>query len=229
MIKQPSPIVAFFDLDNTLLPIDSDHGWGDFLVRKGYVDAAHYKAQNDYFFQQYQSGRMNVLEYCEFSFKVLADNEMSTLNQWHDEFMQEVILPVVLPQATELVVRHKQVGHIPVLISATNTFVITPIARRLGFEHIIGTQPTIENNRFTGKVTGTPSFQSGKVVRVDQWLQEQGINGWSDLAYSFFYTDSMNDLPLMERVTFPVATNPDSKLRELARERYWPVLDLFIN
>ncbi|GHA65620.1 haloacid dehalogenase [Formosimonas limnophila] len=219
--------LAIFDLDHTLIPADSDHGWGAFLVRHGYVDASEHKAMNDYFYEQYQAGSMNVLEYCEFSFQVFAKNDMATLNQWHEQFMNEFVNPVIHPQALELVQRHKDAGHIPVLISSTNEFVITPIAQKLGFTHIIGTRPEMKDGRYTGNVAGVPSFQAGKITRINEWLTEQGLGTWDDLACTFFYSDSMNDLPLLEKATFPVVTNPDERLQALALARHWMILELF--
>ena len=221
------PTVAFFDLDHTLLPADSDHGWGAFLVANGYVDADYYQRRNDEFYGHYQAGTLDIAEYCAFSFKVLADNDMATLQRWHAQFMAQIIQPVIRAEALALVQKHKDAGHIPVLISATNEFVITPIGVALGFEHIIGTTPECVNGRYTGGMTGTPSFREGKITRVQAWLSEQGHADLDDLTGCFFYSDSINDLPLLENVAFPVATNPDQTLQALALARQWPVLQLF--
>ena len=223
------PTVAFFDLDHTLLPADSDHGWGAFLVANAYVDADYYQRKNDEFYGHYQAGTLDIAEYCAFSFQVLADNDMATLRRWHAQFMAQTITPVIRPEAIALVQKHKDAGHIPVLISATNEFVITPIGVALGFEHIIGTTPELIDGRYTGRVTGTPSFREGKITRVQAWLSEQWHADLNDLTGCFFYSDSINDLPLLEKVAFPVATNPDTRLTELALARQWPVLQLFHN
>ena len=219
-------ILAIFDLDKTLIANDSDYNWGVFLGRYGYVDAAHYQAQNEYFYEQYTKGSLDIFAYSEFVFKVLADTSMATLLQWREQFMQEMILPLIQPQAMALVQKHIDIGHQCVLVSATNAFVIEPIARHFGFEHIIGTTPEQINGQFTGKVAGTPSFQAGKITRLEQWLAAQNLS-WDTVKGSFFYSDSINDLPLLEHVTFPVACNPDVRLREIARTRHWPILELF--
>ncbi len=219
-------ILAIFDLDKTLIANDSDYNWGVFLGRHGYVDAAHYQAQNEYFYEQYAKGTLDVFAYSEFVFKVLADTSMATLLQWREQFMQEMILPLIQPQAMALVQKHIDIGHQCVLVSATNEFVIEPIARYFGFEHIIGTTPEQINGQFTGKVAGTPSFQAGKIARLEQWLVAQNLS-WDTVKGSFFYSDSINDLPLLEHATFPVVCNPDVRLREIARARHWPILELF--
>ena len=197
-----------------------------FLGRHGYVDAAHYQAKNEYFYGQYSAGTLDIFEYSEFAFKVLADTPMATLLQWREQFMQEMILPLIEPQAMALVQKHIDIGHQCVLVSATNAFVIEPIARHFGFEHIIGTTPEQVNGQFTGKVAGVPSFQAGKIARLEQWLSTQNLS-WDTVKGSFFYSDSINDLPLLEHASFPVACNPDARLREIARARYWPILELF--
>lgn len=219
-------ILAIFDLDKTLIANDSDYNWGVFLGRYGYVDAAHYQAQNEYFYEQYTKGSLDIFAYSEFVFKVLADTSMATLLQWREQFMQEMILPLIQPQAMALVQKHIDIGHQCVLVSATNEFVIEPIARYFGFEHIIGTTPEQINGQFTGKVAGTPSFQAGKIARLEQWLVAQNLS-WDTVKGSFFYSDSINDLPLLEHATFPVACNPDACLREIALARHWPILELF--
>ncbi len=218
--------LAIFDLDKTLIANDSDYNWGVFLTRHGYVDGAEYEARNELFYAQYAAGTLNIIEYSEFVMKVLADTPMDELLQWREAFMQEMILPLMQPQALELVQRHREAGHLSLLISATNSFVIEPIARYFGFEHIIGTTPEQVDGRFTGKVAGTPSFKDGKIDRLNQWLVQQGLS-WNTVQGSFFYSDSINDLPLLEHVSFPVACNPDSRLREIARARHWPILELF--
>lgn len=217
--------VALFDLDKTLIPGDSDHGWGAFLSRNGYVDAAEYAQKNESFYQQYCAGTLDIIEYSEFAFEVLARHPMTQLLQWREQYMVEFVEPLIRPSALDLVAKHRSAGHECVLVSATNEFVIEPIGRRLGFEHIIGTTPEQRDGQFTGKVFGTPSFQAGKITRVAQWLAAQGLS-WEGIS-SFFYSDSMNDVPLLERATFPIACNPDDSLRVIARQRHWPILELF--
>lgn len=218
--------IALFDLDKTLIPGDSDHGWGEFLCAHGYVDAAFHQQKNDYFYGQYSAGVLDIYEYCEFSFKVLADTPMATLKQWRDEYMREHIEKMIRPHALDLVQSHIKAGHIVVLTTATNDFVTAPIAARLGIEHLIATRAEIVNGAYTGKVAGTPNFQTGKVTRVQEWLAEQGLS-WDSVAASFAYSDSINDAPLLEQATFAVATNPDPRLKQLAIERRWSVLELF--
>ncbi len=217
--------VALFDLDQTLIPGDSDHGWGSFLSRNGYVDALDFKKRHDYFYAEYCAGTLDIIEYSEFAFEVLVANPMADLLQWREQYMAEFVEPLIRDSALALVAKHRAVGHECVLVSATNEFVIEPIGRRLGFEHIIGTTPEQIDGQFTGKVSGTPSFQAGKITRVAQWLGERGWN-WDNVA-SFFYSDSMNDVPLLAQATFPIACNPDESLRAIARERHWPILELF--
>ena len=217
--------VALFDLDKTLIPGDSDHSWGHFLAKHGHVDGAEYDRRNDAFYRQYCAGTLNIIEYSEFAFEVLAANPRADLLKWREQYMAEVIEPMIRPQALDLVKKHLDSGHECVLVSATNEFVIEPIARRLGFEHIIGTTPEQKNGQFTGKVIGTPSFQAGKITRVSEWLNERGAD-WGQVS-SFFYSDSMNDVPLLEKATFPIACNPDATLRDIALTRRWPILELF--
>ena len=217
--------IALFDLDKTLIPGDSDHSWGAFLARHGHVDAAEYARKNDYFYREYCAGTLDITEYCEFAFRVLAANPTAQLRQWREQYMQEVIEPMIRSEALDLVQKHLDVGHECVLVSATNSFVIEPIAQRLGFSHIIGTTPEQKEGEFTGKISGLPSFQAGKITRVGEWLNEQGAD-WDNVV-SFFYSDSINDIPLLEKATFPVACNPDDNLRSIALTRRWPILELF--
>jgi HAD superfamily hydrolase (TIGR01490 family) len=214
--------LAIFDLDNTLLNGDSDHAWGEFLCRKGVVDAEEYRKANDYFYEQYKSGSMNIFEFLEFALRPLAANSNETLAQWHAEFMQDVIEPMMLPKAAQLLRKHREAGERLIIITATNRFVTGPIAEQLGVDTIIATDPEMVNGKYTGKVAGTPCFQAGKVERLNTWLAENGAT----LAGSSFYSDSINDLPLLEKVDHPVAVNPDEKLTAVATQRGWPILDL---
>lgn len=215
--------LALFDLDNTLLGGDSDHAWGEFLVARGHVDAAQYRTANDRFYADYQAGTLDIRAFCEFVFVVLARNEPATLQAWHDAFMAECIEPMLLPKAFDLLAHHRAQGHTLVIITATNHFVTAPIARRLGVEHLIATTPEqTPDGRFTGRLSGTPCFQAGKNARLQAWMAEQGAS----LAGAWFYSDSRNDLPLLEAVDHPVVVDADPTLRALAAERGWPSISL---
>lgn len=217
--------IALFDLDKTLIPGDSDHGWGAFLAQNGFVDAVGFKNKHDYFYKQYCAGTLDIIEYSEFAFEVLTQHPMAELLQWREQFMAEFIEPMIRPEALDLVKKHQDAGHECVLISATNEFVIEPIGWRLGFKHIMGTTPEQKDGQFTGKVFGIPSFQAGKITRVTQWLNEHDAD-WNSVV-TFFYSDSMNDVPLLEKATFPIACNPDETLHGIALARRWPILKLF--
>lgn len=215
--------LALFDLDNTLLAGDSDHAWGEFLVARGHVDAEAYRIANDGFYADYQAGTLNIRAFCEFVFAVLARNDRATLAAWRDEFMAERIEPMLLPAAVELLEWHRAQGHTLVIITATNRFVTELIARRYGVEHLIATEPEQDaSGRYTGRLAGTPCFQDGKITRLQEWLAGRG----ETLDGSWFYSDSRNDLPLLEVVAHPVAVDPDPVLAGVARERGWPLLSL---
>jgi HAD superfamily hydrolase (TIGR01490 family) len=214
--------LAIFDLDNTLLNGDSDHAWGEFLCDQGLVDRQAYRDANDLFYQQYQQGTLNINEFLEFALNPLKTFPRNQLNQLHQQFMEAVIQPMMLPAADALLEKHRQAGDYLLIITATNSFITAPIAAKLGVDAILATDPEVINGEYTGKVTGTPCFREGKVERLNQWLEETGHN----LKDSYFYSDSCNDLPLLEVVDHPVAVNPDAKLLEAANSRGWPVLDL---
>ncbi|MBV1787902.1 HAD-IB family hydrolase [Marinobacterium sp. D7] len=214
--------LAIFDLDNTLLNGDSDHAWGEFLCRRSIVDEAEYRAANDHFFRQYQSGALDIHEFLNFALRPLANHAPEQLQAWHNAFMEECIEPMMLPAAHALLEQHRQAGDYLLIITATNSFVTAPIAKRLGVDGLLATEPERLGDRFTGRVAGTPCFQGGKVERLSRWLEETGHS----LKESSFYSDSHNDLPLLEQVDFPYAVNPDDKLRQIAVERDWPILDL---
>lgn len=214
--------LAIFDLDNTLLGGDSDHAWGQFLVDKGIVDSASYQQANDYFYQQYQQGGLNIQEFLAFALKPLAEHPKAQLDQWHRQFMQEAIEPLRLLKAETLLATHRQQGDYLLIITATNRFVTGPIAELLGVDHLLATDPECVDGRYTGKVEGIPCFQDGKVTRLKAWLTESKHS----LTDSYFYSDSHNDLPLLELVDHPVAVDPDDTLREKATQRGWPVISL---
>ncbi|MCW8848235.1 MAG: HAD-IB family hydrolase [Sedimenticola sp.] len=214
--------LAIFDLDNTLLNGDSDHLWGVFLAEKGIVDGAWYERENDRFYQEYKEGRLDIHEFLRFSLKPLSQHSVEQLQAWHHDFMQQKIEPILLPAARLLVERHRKAGDTLMIITATNAFVTAPIAAAFGIEHLIATDPEMIDGRYTGEVAGTPSFREGKVTRLNLWLKAHQ----QDLTGSSFYSDSQNDLPLLEQVECPVAVDPDETLAQIARERSWPIISL---
>lgn len=219
--------LALFDLDHTLLPLDSDYQWADFLARTGRAgDPEEARRRNDDLMVRYNQGQLSADQAAEFMLGLLAAHTPFDLAAWHEEFMAEVVRPDIAPQALQLVDQHLGAGDLCALVTATNSFVTAPIARAFGVPHLIATEPEYRNGRYTGRIHGTPSFQHGKVVRVNEWLASMGLK-LADFSESYFYSDSTNDVPLLEAVTRPVATNPSPSLREIARARGWQVLDLF--
>lgn len=218
--------LALFDLDHTLLPIDSDYEWGQFAVRLGIVDASHHRSENDRFYRQYQQGTLDIHEYLSFQVGPLGAHSCEQLADWHARFMDEVIRPAIRPTALELVARHLDAGDLCAIVTATNEFVTGPIAKAFGVEHLIATTLECVDGRFTGRARGTPTYREGKVARTGDWLRALG-HDWGSFERSWCYSDSSNDLPLMSHVTDPVATNPDDRLAAHAREHGWPVLRLF--
>ncbi|MFC0266811.1 histidinol-phosphatase [Kushneria aurantia] len=214
--------LAIFDLDNTLLAGDSDHAWNDFLVELGVVDREYFQRENERFHRDYETGRLDINAYLAFALQPLAAHSMEQLNCWHRQFMANRIEPMVQPRAEALLARHRQRGHRLLIITATNRFVTEPIARRLNIDELIAVEPELEDGRYTGRVSGVPSFREGKITRLEQWLDEQGEN----LDEAWFYSDSQNDLPLLERVDNPVAVDPDEALAATARERGWRIISL---
>ena len=214
--------LAIFDLDNTLLAGDSDHCWGEFLCDRGYVDAAQYRGRNDQFYADYVEGQLDVLAYQNFCQEVLGRTDRATLDAWHTEFMRDYIEPIILPKGEALVAEHRKAGDYIMMITATNSFITGPIAQRLGMDHLIATECGMQNGQYTGQLVGVPSFQAGKITRLNSWLAEHQAN----LLDSHFYSDSHNDLPLLEKVSRPVAVDPDDRLRALAEQRGWDVISL---
>ncbi|MFK3972099.1 HAD family hydrolase [Pseudomonas sp. NPDC087358] len=214
--------LALFDLDNTLLGGDSDHAWGDYLCERGILDGAVYKARNDAFYQDYLAGTLNLTDYLNFSLEILGRTHMAQLDEWHGEFMRDCIEPLILPKAMALIARHRDAGDKLVVITATNRFVTAPVVARLGIETLLATECEMLDGRYTGRTTDVPCFKEGKVTRLNRWMEENGFN----LEDSYFYSDSMNDLPLLEQVAHPVAVDPDEKLRAEAIRRGWPVISL---
>ena len=217
--------LALFDLDNTLLSIDSDHAWGRFLVARGIVDRVEFDRRNDYFFDRYKAGTLDIHEYLEFALAPLARRARAEIDAWHSEFMRTVILPAITPSARALVRRHLDAGDLCCCVTATNAFVTAPIAIELRIPHLIAVDLEEHGGVFTGKPRGIPSFQDGKIKRVEGWLATMDRRV-ADFPRSWFYSDSRNDIPLLERVTDPVAVDPDEALGTLARQRGWPVISL---
>lgn len=215
--------LVLFDLDNTLLSGDSDFEWAQFLIEQGVLDREVYEARNQAFYDQYKAGTLDIYEFLDFQLKPLSRHPRKVLDAWHREFMQSKILPMVRDSARALVARHAT--DLRVLITATNSFVTAPIAREFGIEHLIATEPESRDGEFTGQVTDIPCFREGKVKRLDSWLELQGRD-LASFEQSWFYSDSLNDLPLLERVTHPVAVDPDEKLRAQAQAHGWPVISL---
>ena len=217
--------LALFDLDNTLLSGDSDYEWGQFLVDHGVLDRESYEAQNRTYYEQYVAGTLDIHEYLGFALRPLAAQAPEDLERWHAEFMRLRIAPMITPAARALVQRHLSAGELCAIITATNSFVTAPIARAFGVKHLIATEPEVRDGRFTGRVAGTPCFREGKLARLEQWLAGLGYE-LHDFEESTFYSDSHNDLPLLERVSRAVAVDPDEALAAEASRRRWPVLSL---
>ncbi|QKI89351.1 HAD family hydrolase [Thiomicrorhabdus xiamenensis] len=214
--------LAIFDLDNTLIANDSDYLWGEFLVQKGYVDGEAFAKTNAQFYEDYKNGTLDIYAYQRFALQPLSEQSMETLTEWHRQFMNEFIEPIVLPKALALVEKHKQQGDDVLIITATNTFITRPIGLRYGIETLLGTEGEIKAGRYTGEVEGTPTFQEGKVVRLQEWLQLNNKN----LDGSYFYSDSHNDLPLLKLVDHPIVVDGDEKLIAYAQAHDWPCISL---
>lgn len=219
--------LALFDLDHTLLPIDSDHAWGVFTTQLGWTDADQFQRRNDAFYAQYKQGRLDIREYLEFATEAIRHQGMERAQAAREDFMRLVIEPAIRPEAIELLAAHRQAGDELVIVTATNDFVTSPIASRLGVSELIASELERDaEGQLTGRPRGVPSYREGKLTRVEQWLASRGLD-WKDLEHSAFYSDSINDLSLLERVSDPVATNPDPALRRVAQQRGWRILDLF--
>ncbi len=214
--------LAIFDLDNTLLAGDSDYLWGRFLVEHKLVDAEHYERENQRFYDEYKDGTLDIFEFLRFSLRPLAEHKLDEMLALREQFMKEKIQSIILPAAQKLVDDHRQQGHELLIITATNRFVTEPIAEALGIPNLIATDPEFKNGAYTGEVSGTPSFRDGKVERLSDWLKQTGSN----LASSWFYSDSHNDLPLLEMVTHPVAVDADETLTSHAEAKGWKIISL---
>lgn len=227
-VKNPAaPLkLALFDLDHTLIPIDSDYEWGEFTIALGWCDATEFKRRNAEFFEQYRAGTLDIHDYVRFATQAIREQGAMNSLAAHDRFMKEVVQKAIKIQALELVGQHRAAGDELVIVTATNEFVTRPIADAFGVSELIAVELERDaQGKLTGEIKGTPSAREGKVTRMEQWLTARNL-GWGDVQTTF-YTDSMNDLALLEKATYPVATNPDSHLRALASERGWRILDLF--
>jgi HAD superfamily hydrolase (TIGR01490 family) len=219
--------LCLFDLDDTLLPLDSDHAWGEFVTRLGWVDAAEFSRRNDAFYAQYKAGQLDIHEYIAFATEPLRAHSPDQTDAAHREFMRQVIEPQLRPSARNLVREHQARGDLVALVTATNDFVTAPIARAFGIDDLLAVRlEKTPGGTITGRIAGTPSYREGKVTRVQEWLGERGAN-WADFERISVYSDSVNDLPLLERATDPVATNPSPALQAIAEARGWRILKLF--
>jgi len=219
--------LALFDLDNTLLSGDSDFEWAQFLISKGVVDREIQEARNIEFYEHYKAGTLDIYAFLEFQLSPLTRHGRAELDAWHSEYMQRHVLPIITEPARALVRQHLGNGDLCAIVTATNSFVTGPIARELGIPHLIGTVPAadMQSGSFAGGPRGTPSFREGKIERVEAWLESQGL-WWGSFADSFFYSDSHNDLPLMDKVKTPVAVDPDDKLRQHSTQMGWKIITL---
>lgn len=214
--------LAIFDLDNTLIAGDSDHLWGEFLIEQGKVDAEHYRERNDFFYQAYQQGNLDIHAYLEFALAPLKGFSPAELEALHKAFMEHKIHPIMLPKAQALIEQHREQGDTLLIITATNRFITGPIADLLGIPYLLASEPELLNGCYTGRATGIPCFQDGKVVRLQAWLEASG----QTLGTSYFYSDSANDIPLLQAVSHPVAVDPDPRLRNFATANNIPIISL---
>jgi len=217
--------LALFDLDNTILAGDSDYNWSRFLIQEGYLDGAIHAEKNEKFYADYKAGTLDIYAFVEFQFKPLARNPRTVLNQLLKKYVEEVIKPMITEKARALVKRHQEEGDLIIVITATNSFITKPIAELFGIENLIGTDPEEKEGEFTGKVSGLPSFKEGKVTRLEAWLKGKNLS-LASFENSYFYSDSHNDLPLMQKVTHPVAVDSDDVLSEYAKSKGWPQISL---
>lgn len=213
--------LAIFDLDNTLIGGDSDCLWGDFLSEQGYIDSDAYKKGHERFYEQYTAGTMDIYEFLEFQLKVLADNDRTQLEAWRKCFIEEKIKPIMLTKAIQLINDHRNKNHELLIITATNRFITEPIAKAFNIDNLIACEPEVIDGQYTGKVSGIPSFNAGKVTRLHAWLEK-----YEQVEESWFYSDSHNDIPLLKEVDHAIAVDADEKLIEEAEKRDWPIISL---
>lgn len=217
--------LVLFDLDNTLLTGDSDFEWAQFLIDKGVLDRKNYEAANQEFYDAYRAGTLDIHAFLAFQLQPLARYERVQLDAWHREFMTQRIAPIMTAAGRELVAQWQSKDAVCAIVTATNSFVTAPIAAAFGVTHLIATEPERINGVYTGGITGIPCFREGKVTRLTEWLMLRGEQ-WHDFERSYFYSDSLNDLPLLERVSDPIAVDPDATLRREAEARGWPIISL---
>lgn len=217
--------LALFDLDNTLIAGDSDFEWAQFLIEKKALDRELHEARNLEFYEQYKAGTLDIHEFLDFQLKPLSRHPRTQLESWRSEFLTKKITPLIAPGTRKLIESHMLDGDLCIIITATNSFVTAPIAQILGVNNLIATEPEIKNGEFTGKIVGTPCFREGKIERLETWLDQHNLT-WLSFLQSWFYSDSLNDLPLLSKVTHPVAVDPDSVLKKYAEENNWTVMSL---
>ena len=217
--------LAIFDLDNTLIADDSDFLWGQFLVQRGIVDKQYYEQANKKFYEDYKQGILDITAFLHFSLAPLALHDAEQLYKWREEFVENLIKPILLPAAQDLVNKHRAQGDTLLVITATNRFITAPIVKLFGIDNLLATTPEFHNGRYTGKFNDTPCFQAGKITHLQNWL----ANSAENLTGSWFYSDSHNDLPLLKLVEHPVAVDPDEKLSQAAKEANWPIISLRTN
>ena len=213
--------LAIFDLDKTLIGGDSDFLWGEFMSEIGAVDSDTYQVKNQYFFDQYALGKLDINEYLEFCLAPLSQHPLATLDEWHQQFMRSKIDSILLPKAQAVVDAHRDKGDTLLVITATNRFVTAPIVAKYGIDHLLATEAEMKDGQYTGKVAGEPCFQSGKIGHLNQWLAKTG----ESIKGASFYSDSHNDLPMLELVDYPVVVNADEQLTQIATDKGWPSLD----
>ena len=217
--------LALFDLDNTLIAGDSDFQWAQFLIEMKALDRELHESRNMEFYEQYKAGTLDIHEFLDFQLKPLARHPRTQLEAWRKEFVNKRIMPLIARGTRELIERHQLDGDLCIIIKATNSFVTAPIAQALGIDHLIATEPEVKDGEFTGRVSGVPSFREGKVERLEKWLDEHNLT-WLSFLRSWFYSDSLNDLPLLSKVTHPVAVDPDPTLRKHAENNNWHIITL---
>jgi len=220
-----SDVLALFDLDHTLLTLDSDEAWVEFLIEEGILDRAEFERANHELVARYRAGEATSVEFTHFYLSTLVGRDPDLLATWHATYLERKIRPAISASARELLARHRAEGHLLIMTTATGRFIVAPIACELGFEHFIATEPEMKEGRYTGKVAGTPNMREGKVTRLEAWLGERNL-ALDHFRQSWFYSDSVNDLPLLMRVTHPVAVNPDPPLAALARLKGWPQIEI---
>jgi len=217
--------LVLFDLDNTLLTSDSDFEWSQFLIEKQVLDRKAYESRNLEFYEQYKAGTLDIHQFLDFQLQPLSRYSRIQLDDWHNEFMEKKIMPQIAPGAYKLINKHMLGGDLCIIITATNRFVTEPIAKTLGINNLIATEPGQENGEFNGQVLGIPCFREGKITRLEGWMDERNLT-WLSFLESWFYSDSLNDIPLLNKVTNPVAVDPDSTLKEYAKKNNWPIISL---